>query len=121
MAERNPSGQNCRNCRFWRQFTGSDSEYERGVAVTGFCRRYPPWVTETHVEVLSGSPFELAEHVCTYPTAWCGEWQAGNPQTVDEAATVMARAVLAGDATAARALADKLVELVVLPPPEPSA
>jgi hypothetical protein len=34
---------------------------------------------------------------------------------VDDAATVMARHVLAGDAGAARQLADKLIELIPLP------
>lgn len=46
---------------------------------------------------------------------WCGEWQAANPTTVDDAAVVMARSVLAGDAGAGRALADKLIGLIALP------
>lgn len=41
---------------------------------------------------------------------WCGEYAPANPETVEDGAAVMARLVLLGDLTAARALADKLKE-----------
>ena len=41
---------------------------------------------------------------------FCGEYQPGSPETVDDVALAMARCVMLGDMTAARALADKLRE-----------
>ncbi len=69
------------------------------------CRRYPPLlVTEgTRHTGHSNSPD-------VQPENWCGEWAPANPETIEDGCVVLARLVLLGDLTAARALADKLRE-----------
>jgi hypothetical protein len=83
------------------------------VEIYGMCRRYPPSYDDYPVEAYTG--FVLTVGPLITPGQWCGEWRAAEPQTVDDAAVVMARHVLTGDTTAARQLADKLIELI--PPP----
>lgn len=87
-------GQNCGNCRFFRP---NSTNPER----PGSCRRYPSQATYDGQDVSYLYPL-------LHPTKWCGEWQPANPETVEQGAAVMARLVLMGDMTAARALADKL-------------
>jgi hypothetical protein len=112
--------QKCANCRFWLAWE-SDDDAESAYADfplsrhQGWCRRNPPVPGDPTFEPLGGSPVVLGQWLVTRSTQWCGEWSAANPQTVDDAATVMARHVLAGDAGAARQLADKLIELIPLP------
>lgn len=83
------NGRTCENCRFWER-------YSQGTA-RGQCRRYPP-------QGANGFPGTLTNQ-------WCGEHQLANPETVDEAAVQVARLVLLGDLTAARALVDRIKEL----------
>jgi hypothetical protein len=52
-----------------------------------------------------------------YEAQWCGEWEPDRPVTFDDTAAAMARAVLAGDLVAARALADRLEDLPTDPVP----
>lgn len=110
MAERK---QQCSTCRLWVQDALSDGG-------EGVCRRHPrvslyaPGAVDNDLDIQSMLP-------TTWDWDWCGEWQAANPQSVDDAVAVMARAVLAGDAGAARQLADKLIELIPLPVLEPAA
>jgi hypothetical protein len=100
---RNPEGQVCENCRFFRP---EDVALERTsggpVMQPGWCFRYPP-------SPARGGPAE-SEFPRVYGPGWCGEWMPADPQTPDEGAATLARLVLLGDMTAARALADKLRE-----------
>jgi len=82
----------CGNCRFWRSSGAQD----------GYCRARPPVVLTRGQD----SPE-------TRGNDWCGEWVAENPQTVDLGVLALARAVLAGDLAAGRALADKVIEMGV--------
>ena len=93
MAEQ-PETQRCENCRFFRE---EDEEH------FGACVRYPADLEPNIGERENVWPVSAAE-------GWCGEWQPANPETAEEAAVVLARFVLLGDITAARALADKLKE-----------
>ncbi len=87
-----PEGQRCHNCRYGET---RRSETHR------CCVRYPPTVINDDGEGRWASvSFEF----------WCGEWAPENPETIDEGCAIMARLVLLGDLTAARALADKLRE-----------
>jgi hypothetical protein len=118
MQERN---QSCSTCRFWEQWVTRPEVSDDGKEARhdqGDCCRMPPVVlNEPVVEHPTYGPLAGSRVVFpyTHATRWCGEWQAANPQTVDDAGLVMARAVIAGDAGAARALADKVIELIPLP------
>lgn len=109
MADRT---QKCSTCRFWVRDQYSDEGQ-------GVCRRYPrvslyaPDTVDNDLGIQSVLPL-VWEH------DWCGEWQAARPEAVDDAAAVMARAVLAEDTSAARQLADKLIELIPSPVPGPA-
>lgn len=96
--------QRCEACRFYRKRRLPYGELSHGggntfPAVTGYCFRFPP-VLISFEERMGSAP---GDH-------WCGEYQPANPETVSEGAATMARLVLLGDMTAARALADKLRE-----------
>jgi hypothetical protein len=83
-------GQTCEGCRFW--ICGDqEPDYDVGEPWAGSCCRYPR------------GELKLARE-------WCGEYQPTTPATFSEQATALARHVLLGDMTAARALADKLKE-----------
>jgi hypothetical protein len=90
-----PEGQQCDNCRCFSK----EEQYQGGVHYPGHCVRFPPI-------------FHPSINLCLYPpvrgNAWCGEYAPANPETVSDGASTMARLVLLGDLTAARALADKL-------------
>jgi len=94
MAEQ-PKGQQCGNCRYFIEET--EENYSG-------CRRYPP----SHESGDEDEPYHWYD--TTHAESWCGEWTPANPETVDEGAMTLARMVLLGDLTAARALADKLRE-----------
>lgn len=87
-----PKGQRCDNCIYSVHYETSN-RYE--------CQRLPPTVIE----------WSIAYHPDVSAGNWCGEWGPTNPQTVEQAATEMARFVLLGDLSAARGLADRLIEL----------
>lgn len=53
-----------------------------------------------------GSGFPITESY-----NWCGEYAPDKPETVEDAAVVIARQVILGDMTAARGLVDKIKEL----------
>jgi hypothetical protein len=101
---RQPEGQACRNCRYYQ-------ERSRHILPDGrigyidsnmVCKRNPPIIG--HIEnVVYGWP-QVAAH------QWCGEYAPADPETVSEGAMTMARLVLLGDLTGARALADYLKE-----------
>lgn len=91
-----PEGQRCETCRYWKE-----APDEATNAYGGYCRRYPPSIPDNG----DGGDFPDIG-----AAAWCGEWAPANPETVEEGAAIMARLVLLGDLTAARALADKLKE-----------
>jgi hypothetical protein len=116
--------QKCLTCRFFLpdpQFFGSgyDPDKDGPMEEPGYCLRYPPsMLADPGRMVNRDGTRDTRAHPRrpeVYLTDWCGEWQAANPTAVDDAATVMARHVLAGDAGAARQLADKLIELIPLP------
>ena len=102
------NGQSCKTCRFFRPIQYLLMAAPSGVGLLpepdnrfeGVCRHKPPAVTEDFSAV--------ARHPGVFGREWCGEWQPANPETVEQGAAVMARLVLLGDMTAARALADKL-------------
>jgi hypothetical protein len=87
-----PKGQSCETCRYHYVSKGNVNR----------CRRYPPQIAE------GANSFCVS--VDPVAVDWCGEWAPTNPETVEEGAATMARLVLLGDLTAARALADKLRE-----------
>ncbi len=91
-----PEGQHCGTCRYVGNLSGTDALF--------MCLRNPPTV----VEIQGGEVITRFPRVNS--TQWCGEHTPANPQTIDEGAVTMARFVLLGDKTAARALADKLKE-----------
>ena len=90
--------QRCGNCRFYMETGGS----RPSNIDPGRCRRHPPQKLEIG---------ETAIWPDVGPDHWCGEWQAEIPTGRDEALVAMARQVLAGDMTAARVLADRIMEL----------
>lgn len=94
MAE-HPKGQSCANCRY-----AEDAETDSVLPIC--CVRYPPIRVSTEDRAGFWPRVESSD--------WCGEWAPENPETLDEGAAIMARYVLLGDLTAARALADKLRE-----------
>lgn len=97
------NGQSCATCRFFNEFyqpmelglPGEEEEFH------GNCRRYPRTCVGDNAN-------ERDVYPCQQSDDWCGEYQPANPETVEQGAAVMARLVLMGDMTAARALADKL-------------
>ncbi len=99
-----PITQNCGNCRYFQ----ARAIYKSSLGeityqdLSASCKRHPPTV---------GSNSNWG---ATYPFVdrrqWCGEWSPSNPENIDEGSAVLARLVLLGDLTAARALADKLRE-----------
>lgn len=102
---RPPKGQRCENCRYWREFDEQVPAYGRSEEnnLLGWCMRNPP--------ITVGEPdHQRAPGLfpCVAQRQWCGEYAPANPETVTEGAATLARLVLLGDLTAARALADKL-------------
>jgi hypothetical protein len=81
-----PFGQCCKTCRFW-----IDRSIDNPFGEDGVCKAHP-----------AEEPMDAHD--------WCGEYATDNPQTVTESAATLARFVLLGDMTAARALADNLRE-----------
>lgn len=102
MADQPPT-QSCANCRYlqaravYRNPDGSIA-YQHNEPV---CKRYP----QDREQGGPGSGYPSVE-----PRQWCGEWAPAHPETVEDGCVVMARLVLLGDLTAARALSDKLRE-----------
>lgn len=88
---------NCGNCRYWRK--GLHGQGHKNY--DGKCCRYPPTVPDRDGD----SNFAGTGEAC-----WCGEHAPANPETAEEAATILAKYIILGDMTAARALADKLRE-----------
>ncbi len=89
-----PPGQSCENCRY--ATVGVVSKVVR-------CRRYPAVVAPAHVDEAWADPITNAGD-------WCGEYACANPETFTDGEVTLARLILLGDRTAARALADKLRE-----------
>jgi hypothetical protein len=85
--------QRCGNCRFWNK------QVDRPIA--GYCQRFPPTMIDA----------DYQEWPETGSEVWCGEWQAETPDTIELTVVSLARQTLAGDLTAARALADRVIEL----------
>jgi hypothetical protein len=96
-----PKNQRCNGCRY---FVEKDDNF-------GFCRRSPPvaFMDYEHTPVV-GHDNSISRMVKTHPNGWCGEWSPANPETFDDAAVTLARFVILGDKTAARALVDKIKE-----------
>lgn len=91
----------CANCRF---FYAPDSPYNVDrygnplPLIPGECRIKPPSLYGT-----DGFPY-------TNTTLWCGEFQLVGGADQDTTARALAEAVLDGDTTAAKALADRIKE-----------
>lgn len=83
------NGQKCETCRFWLK-DDREPNYDADELQLGNCRRYP------------------GPGIVTNEEQWCGEYATANPTTVTEAAATLARFVILGDMTAARALVDEL-------------
>ncbi len=102
-----PEGQNCETCRYWWRMPNQTNALGQPRTDLGRCRRYPPHLQlpsyQQDTEVRAMTPVTLNEF-------WCGEYAPANPETVTEGAATMARLVLLGDLTVARALADHLKE-----------
>lgn len=90
----------CKNCRFSKPRRNSFGEGDY------LCLRRPP--VRFSIDEPSGFPD-------VYDSNWCGEWEADIPASHDLMCLAMAKQVLAGDFAAARALADRLMELPVIP------
>lgn len=87
----------CGNCRYVRPRRDTDGE-EFPLR----CHRYPAMrMPDGDLE---------GYRVGVTAAHWCGEWAPANPETFSDGAVSLARFVLLGDLTAARALADKLKE-----------
>lgn len=97
MAEQTDN-QSCGACRYFRRF---DAAPDRG-----WCRRFPPLLQRSYAADYADDG--------TFPdvneSLWCGEFAPANPDRIDDAMLTLAKFVLLGDKTAARALADKLRE-----------
>jgi hypothetical protein len=93
------NGQRCENCRF---------RWTHEASGTSRCRRLPPLIHQQNVTGQHGIVGVVTVTPVVSLHFWCGEYQPANPETVEQGAAVMARLVLMGDMTAARALADKL-------------
>lgn len=91
-----PEGQCCEKCRYYYTTDDTGDDAAR-------CRRYPPVVAPDTEDYRWADPF-------TFPYEWCGEYAPANPETVTDGCVTLARLVLLGDLTAARALANKLRE-----------
>lgn len=94
-------GQSCANCRFSKAYDVpvpglGDYEY------THRCRWRPR-------QQRGDNSFPADRYPAQFADDWCGQWEPANPETVEQGAAVLARLVLLGDLTAARALADKLL------------
>lgn len=72
-------------------------------AVPFYCVAHPPQSVVLSNQV--ATRFPLVSDKC-----WCGDHEPKQPETVTEGARTLARHVLAGDLTAARALIDNLHE-----------
>lgn len=97
--------QRCENCRYYESDVNvaEDDDSENPIG-PGHCRLNPPG------NIALGAPSEYPD---VFPANWCGQWVADEPDTFPDASLAMARAVLAGDGTAACMLADRLMELGV--------
>lgn len=93
-----PEGQRCETCRYFRKASRN---------VNTACKRYPPTGSPNDVDT---DPDQYSTFPSPNPKSWCGEYAPANPETITEGAATLARLVLLGDLTAARALADKLRE-----------
>jgi len=100
-------GQGCGACRFW---VAVDYVPPLRDGEWGRCRRFPPHLLDLTYPALAGAaaPNGMAAPPLTSKDQWCGEYAPAKPEAVEDGAATMARQVLLGDLTAARALADKL-------------
>ena len=105
MADQPPT-QRCENCRFCQPRDVEKTENVRIVYQVSslVCKRFPPTI---------GVSQSRESRTC-YPLVllhqWCGEWEPACPDTVEDAAVVIARQVIIGDKAAARGLVDKIKE-----------
>lgn len=90
----------CGRCRYW--LVHGDDPFNL-TEENGCCRRFPRNVRNESV------PGGYFYPITPRESFGCGEYAPANPETVEEGAATLARFVLLGDMTAARALADKLV------------
>lgn len=98
-----PLTRRCFQCLYFDQMRATDLTYfsSEGGCVDvplGWCRKAPGERARTG----------HAEWPQVHGTDWCGAWEAAEPVDWDSTAAALARAVLAGDRTAALALADRL-------------
>lgn len=99
---------NCGNCWYARPFPESDRIHLAEQLWGGtyvWCQRFPPVAPAEQ-----SNHYPLGSAVLLSVDAWCGEHQPANPETVEEAAALIARQVLLGNLTAAYGLIDKLNE-----------
>lgn len=99
----------CETCAHWAR-TADEVDAATGeffFGEFGTCRRHPPAPTPAG----PGEAPPPGRFPVTALYDWCGEWASSDPAAFDQAASAMARATLAGDLTAARALADRLGDL----------
>ncbi len=105
-----PNEQRCGTCRYFRT-EGRGYADDRDVgADAGDCVRYPPTLTSHGEPFVSDARMSATQHPLVLASEWCGEYAPANPETVTDGCVTLARLVLLGDLTAARALADKLRE-----------
>jgi hypothetical protein len=60
-------GAGCANCRFWKDETQADDDFQ-----WGYCRRYPP--RSGH----NDDGDDIVVWSMTVPENWCGEWAPGH-------------------------------------------
>lgn len=74
----------CEDCFFWELLSRwEDREIEE--TTEGYCRRYPPVINQTFVEInADGDSVQACEESAdkcswsqpvTFPDDWCGEWK----------------------------------------------
>lgn len=99
----------CRWCRYWFP-PHPEADGSQPYDTPGWCRRYPPGSSDPESPDGWDADVPHPRSPRTFDDDWCGEYAPVNPETVDEAAATMARLVLLGCMTSARAMADKLRE-----------
>jgi len=95
----------CFNCKHWsheREVLDAEGDVEAAI---GRCSAMPPQMC------YEPNGTEHTRFPRTLDTDVCGQWKPDAPVTLDDAAKALAEAVLLGDLTAARALADRVSEL----------
>lgn len=101
----------CKNCAHWSPGSEHVDQMDYDDGTVGECRRDAPIMTvgdNSHIDTGEAAIFGF--WALTVAHKWCGDWKLAEDASLDTTAKALAETVLAGDMTAARALADKVRE-----------